>query len=165
MIVLVGPSRGGKTALLTALLPEFPGLRVLDLDEDENRRVPLVVAAGGDPGGWSGRWRRNLEALQAAESGSGTVVVDVGAGSLQTEEGRRFFVARSSSMIAVSAPWETVLRRHPGRDPAEFRGTEYSVERQAVYASAKFQVDSGCAFDESLAQMRQALRQLVNGAG
>lgn len=161
MIFVVGPSRGGKTTLPRAALPEFPSFRLLDLDEDETRRVNLLVAEGKDSGGWDSRWERNLEALSEAAPGT---VVDVGAGSLQTEQGRAFLVDRGRSAIAVVASWEVVHSRHPGRSAVEFQNTEYSIHRQRVYDAARFRIDSSRDLAQSLEEMRMALRDLANGA-
>jgi hypothetical protein len=112
LISVVGPSRGGESTLLAAVVPELQNITLLDLDAEENRAVATMRAAGVDPDGWEARWSRNLVSLRAAEAALTCVVVDVGAGSLQTEEGRRFFIERGARAIAVVAPWELVLSRH-----------------------------------------------------
>jgi shikimate kinase len=162
IIFVVGPSSAGKTTLVNCGLPEFSTLRVLDLDAEENRHVPLILARGENPGGWEGRWCRNLECLRRTEASGVDTIVDVGAGSLQTADGRRFFVERGRFAIGVVAPWEVILRRHPGRNPEEFRQTEYSPEREEVYRAARFQVDSSIGTDESVRQFRKALQELLN---
>jgi shikimate kinase len=164
MIFVVGPSGGGKTTLLNAILPEFPVLELLDLDAEEIHCVKLILARGDDPRGWEGRWRRNLECLLKAEARPDVdVIVDVGAGSLETADGRRFFVERWRSTIAVVAPWPVVYeRRHLGRTPEEFQRIEYSEERQKVYRAARFRVDSICDKDESVRQLRAAIQELLS---
>jgi len=151
MVFVIGPSRSGKTTLMARVLPEFPNTEVLDLDAEEIRRVGPGRSGMAQTGGWEGRWRRNEALLIAAEQRprETDVVVDVGAGSLQTSEGRRFFIERGIRSIAIVAPWNVVLQRHPGRDPGEFRSTEYSEERQAVYRVARYQVDSSLIVQES----------------
>jgi hypothetical protein len=98
MIFVVGPSRGGKTTLVSAVLPQFPTLRLLDLDAEEERCVSFIRSKGGQPGGWEDRWRRNKECLRLADVSppDTDLIVDVGAGSLETAEGRRFFIARGA---------------------------------------------------------------------
>jgi shikimate kinase len=153
-IFVVGPSRGGKTTLLSKVSPEFATLRLLDLDAEE----------GGRSGGWEDRWRRNLECLRLAEANPRGVdsIVDVGAGSLQTPEGRRFFAERGRLAIAVVAPWAVVYSRHSAeRRPEEFRETEYSDEREKVYRAAKFQVDSSGDIEESARKFRAAIQELL----
>jgi predicted kinase len=70
MIFVVGPSRGGKSTLVSAVAPEFPALRVLDLDAEEKDQT----------GGWEDRWHRNLECLRQAEASPSSMdlIVDVG---------------------------------------------------------------------------------------
>ncbi len=160
-IFVIGPSRVGKTALLRAVLPEFPTLRLLELDADERLRVAAIRTSGGDPGGWEARWHRNLECIRVAESSGGCSIVDVGAGSLQTDAATRFFVEHGSSAIAVFAPWEVVFQRYRNRDADEFRQTEYSDERLRVYDAAQWRVNSACAFAESVIDFRVAVRAAV----
>jgi shikimate kinase len=164
VIVIVGPSRGGKTTLLKGVLDDFPNLALVDLDAEEIRAVASILASGGDPDGWEARWQRNREALARAEARHGTnnIIVDVGAGSLQTREGRAFFLGHGSSAIAVIAPFEVVLARHRGRDPQEFRQTEYSPEREAVYCAARYRIDSSQPVEASLGDLRVALSKLLS---
>lgn len=165
LILVVGPSRSGKSTLLWAVLPEFSTLTLLDLDAEENRATARRAAIGEELGGWDARWKRNRLLLEAAEVAPGNVIVDVGAGSLQTEDGRRFFVERGAQAIAVIAPYEAVLERHCGRDPEEFRRTEYSDERQRVYNAAKTHVDTNCGLESAIEEFRGAIRRLIEGAG
>ena len=158
IIFVVGPSRGGKTTLLSRVLPGFSALQLLDLDAEENR----IQGNGGGAEGWEGRWRRNLGCLRRLEASGGDFIVDVGAGSLQTAEGRRFFVQRGQFAIAVVAPWALVLSRHPGRNQEEFRQTEYSQEREQVYQAARFRVDSNTCVEESARKFQTALHELLN---
>lgn len=161
LISVVGPSRGGKSTLLASVLPEFPNIILLDLDAEENRAVATIKAAGGDPGGWDARWNRNLALLKEADAAPRHVVADVGAGSLQTKEGRRFFIERGARVIAVVAPWEVVLSRHPGRDVGEFRRTEFSDERRRVYDAAASRVNTDSSLEEAIADFRNAIGAIV----
>lgn len=164
MIAVVGPSRGGKTTLLKRVLADFSHFILIDLDAEDNHAVDAILASGGNPGGWEARWERNREAIARAEASCGTanIIVDVGAGSLQTSEGRSFFSEHGESAIAVVAPFEVILARHGNRDPVEFRLTEYSPEREAVYASARYQIDSSQPLEDSLRMFRVALTDLLS---
>jgi shikimate kinase len=164
LISIVGPSHAGKSTLLRAVLRDFPNVTPLDLDAEENRAVAIIKAAGGDPDGWEARWQRNLISLKAAEVSPKRVIADVGSGSLQTEQGRRFFVERSAQVIAVVAPWEVVLARHRGRDPEEFRRTEYSNELRRVYEIARIHVDTDVDLDGSIAVFRAAIQDMIGNA-
>jgi hypothetical protein len=106
MAFVVGPSRGGKTTLLNRVLPAFPTAELLDLDAEGNRSVGLPLSGGAETGGWEGRWRRDETRLRDAanRSGAAHILVDVGAGSLQTPEGRQYFIDRGPHTIAVVAP-------------------------------------------------------------
>ena len=150
-----------KDNLIGRVLGEFSELRLLDLDAEDGRSVKLIQAAGGDPDGWVGRWCRDVECIRREESIGGDLIVDVGAGSLQTREGQCFFIARREAMIAVTAPWQVVLARHPGRNAEEFQQTEYSADRKEVYRSAAVCVPSTSGIDKSAKKFRQALRKLL----
>jgi len=161
MIFVVGPSRVGKTTLIGKVLDGFPGVRVLDLDDEENRSARLISANGGNPGGWEERWLRNIESIRREEAVGDDLIVDVGAGSLQTVEGRQFFIDRRDSTIAVVAPCEVVYRRHGDRNREEFTRTEYSADRENVYRSAAFSVRSTSGIEQSARKFRQVLRKLL----
>ena len=99
--------------------------------------------------------------LEAAEIRRGYVIADVGAGSLQIEKGRRFFIERGARVIAVMAPFEVVLARYRERDPDEFRRTEYSDDRRRVYEAAWKRVDSSRSVENAVAEMRAAIQDLT----
>jgi hypothetical protein len=56
-----------------------------------------------------------------------------------------------------------VPARHGSRDPEEFRRTEYSPERQAVYSAARYQIDSSLPIEDSLRKFRVALYDMLSG--
>lgn len=117
---------------------------------------PLVNPTGG----WLGRWRRNLESIGRAERTFHTIV-DVGARSLQTDEGIRFFVEHKDQTISVWANPEVVFQRHPDRDKSDFFQTEHSEERKLVYSSSRFIVDTSCSVEESMADFLKAICELT----
>jgi hypothetical protein len=126
------------------------------LDEEERRED------GG--GGWEERWTRDWGRLSRTEEQyqNECAVVDVGAGSLQTAAGRAYFMSRCRSTVAIVPPQSVALSRHPGRRPTEFRETEYSAERQAVYSAARFQIDSSSDIEQSSRELEHAIRVLLN---
>jgi hypothetical protein len=150
---VIGPSGAGKTTLLGRARLALP-IEVLDLDKEDLTSEWLV--------GWGDRrWERDSPRLAAAEERSRNhgVVADVGAGSLQSLNGRNYFRQRSAQTICVFAPPEIVLeRKHPTRDPAELRDTEYSTERFALYNAAALWVDSTKAVEQAAADLVSAIR-------
>src|SRR5512145_1890572 len=95
---VIGPSGVGKSTLLRRLAFES-----FDLDDTDRK------SGKGDWGvGWEDRrWERDAErlAVLATMVESRDVVVDVGAGSIQTAAGRSYFGAQSANTVAVMAPW------------------------------------------------------------
>ena len=161
LIFIVGPSGVGKTTLLAKVRGALD-IEVLDLDEEEIKSGSTEWALGWE----ARRWLRDKSRLADAEKRamSCDIVIDVGAGSLQTPEGRAYFQARHDSLIAVIATWEIVLsRRHSGRDPIEFRYTEYSPDRMAVYQGATLSVDAGSqSADRAASDLIRAICELLD---
>lgn len=149
LLFVVGPSGVGTTTFLAKARSAL-SIEILDLDAEDNKSGAVEWGEGWE----SRRWARDVRRLARAEeqAKSSDVVVDVGAGSLQTPDGRSYFQTHGNRSIAVLAPWEIVLpRSHPGRDPAEFKATEYSPERLAVYSCAKLSVDAGSKSEDEAA--------------
>jgi shikimate kinase len=149
---VIGPSGVGKSTLLHRL--EF---EVFDLDAVDRESGEEEWGTGWE----ERRWERdaNRLALLATTVESRPVVVDVGAGSLQTAAGRAYFGARSEKTVAVMAPWDAVFPRRVPRPYARqvFRATEYSPERMALYIAARFTVDASKSEDEAVAELGRCL--------
>ena len=164
LISLVGPSRAGKTTLLDMVRPELPNVEVLSLDEAERNALAAITAADERIGGWEQRWERSQTLLQEADRALDLVVVDVGAGSLETPAARQFFIDRRARAIAILPPFEVLQTRHPGRDTDELRRTEYSPERSAVYDAAAHRVDSSRDLQSSADDLLAAMREIMAAA-
>jgi shikimate kinase len=163
---VVGPSRAGKTTLIRRFLTTRSHVDLLDLDEEENRIVGQNRSGHASAGGWEGRWLRDEARLLAARGRTDRLtIVDVGAGSLQTPQGRQYFLDRRKNCLAVLAPEDVVLARHPGRDAQQFHDTEYSIERQAVYRAAHFGVDSSAELERSAEAFVRAVDELLANVG
>jgi shikimate kinase len=150
---VIGPSGVGKSTLLGRL-----SFEVFDLDDVDRKCGEVDWHVG-----WKNRrWERDAErlAVLATTVESRDVVVDVGAGSLETAPGRSYFGAQSANTVAVMAPWQVVFPRRvtrPHRTPEEFRATEYSPERWAVYAAARFTVEASNGEEEAAAELERCL--------
>jgi shikimate kinase len=133
VVFLVGPSGAGKSTLLKLAAASLPNLRIYDLDVID--RVQGTEEWGT---GWEERrWLRDTARLGEVSETDDLVVVDVGAGSLQTVAGRTYFRQQATQCIAILAPPEVVHRRkHSMRNLCELKATEYSQDRQVVYESA-----------------------------
>jgi shikimate kinase len=154
---VIGPSGVGKSTLLRGLAFE-----VFDMDD--------VDRASGEQEwgiGWEERrWERdaNRLAVLATTVESRGVVVDVGAGSLATAAGRSYFGARSANTVAVMAPSQAVFYRRlarPHKTEEEFRATEYSPERRALYQAARFTVDASKREEEAAAELDRCLALIL----
>ncbi|MBI4447180.1 MAG: hypothetical protein HY645_14895 [Acidobacteria bacterium] len=145
VVLLIGPSRAGKSTLAKRIIPFFPSSETFDLDELVERRRQREKAVGIQDAGWPQFWSRSLaelEDLNGRFQGPGSLaIVAVGAGSLQTDEGRGYFRA-APHVVAIVAPFEAILSRHPGRDPAELRTTEFSDAHMSLY-SAVLRIHTG----------------------
>lgn len=129
------------------------GFEVFDLDAVDNRSGMVDWAIGWE----TRRWARDVQRLAqiSTEAQSRHIVVDVGAGSLQTPEGRAYFRSHSDSTITVVAPWQQVYgRRQPRPYTLEcFQATEYSPDRLAAYAASRFTVDASASEDQAACEL------------
>jgi shikimate kinase len=161
LLVLVGPSRAGKSTLGRKIAEQFSEIQFFDLDQLVESRRDRELRAGVADAGWTQFWERSrleLDVLQQL-SLNRTVLVAVGAGSLQTQMGRDY-VACSKSVITVTASFETILSRHPGRSVDELHSTEFSPERQAVYAIGQ-PVGTSVPEAESLDTLIRIVQRLI----
>jgi shikimate kinase len=142
-IFLIGPSRAGKTTLSKKVAGQFPDVGLVNLDDEVNKAERQLREQGvTDLGAWQGRWERSLASFRNADSNQKLVIFDVGAGSLQTDAAFQYFGQRLSSVVLVTASFETILRRHPGRDPNELRQTEFDARHLSLYGKITKIIDT-----------------------
>jgi shikimate kinase len=154
VVLLIGPSRAGKSTLGKRAVGMLPKAEFFDLDMLVEKRRQYDKAQGVQDAGWAQFWHRSqaeLQALEAKHAGAdGIAIIAVGAGSLQTSEGRAY-IQQAPNVIAITASFESILSRHPGRDPAELRTTEFSDDHMSLY-SAVPRIDTGIMDEASAAQ-------------
>jgi shikimate kinase len=127
---VVGPSRAGKSTLVKKTAGRFPSTAFVNLDHE--------IAQLGDQetaglGGWEGRWQQSRAIFDRTGTDAKDVVIDVGAGSLQTPKAFHYFGQHVSDIILIWAPFEAILSRHPGRDPEDLRRLEFSDAHKTLY--------------------------------
>jgi shikimate kinase / 3-dehydroquinate synthase len=147
-VALVGLPGSGKSVVARALARRL-GWRLADTDSlvesEAGRSVTQVFATEGE----EGFRRRELEALRAALTGAGPVVVACG-GGLPTRPAARELLWRSTVVVWLDADDDELLRRLAGaadrpllRDDPRRRLAELRAARAHLYAAAPLHVDSG----------------------
>jgi shikimate kinase len=137
---LIGPSHAGKSTLSRAIADQFPGIAFVDLDLKINEVEAQLPVHPVD--GWPGRWKRCIAIFDNVERNHAHVVMDVGAGSLQTLEAFDYFVRHLDQLILISAPFEAILARHDGRDPRELLSAEFSASHNALHTRISRAIDT-----------------------
>ncbi|MHB8345984.1 MAG: shikimate kinase [Acidiferrobacterales bacterium] len=165
-VFLIGPSGVGKTALGE----HIPGLMndwgFVDLDELVSRAHQGTPAR--DLLGQFGSSQKFLEAcmeiyrLHVMSNSSGRYVVAVGAGCLDSNSVRERFLPERT--IAIMATKDEAYRRFQaarsdGRSQEEYMNSEFSSERNALYAWAAYMLDTT---DTTLERAAQELAELVH---
>jgi shikimate kinase len=159
---LIGPSRAGKSTLSRAISAQFPEIAFIDLDLRVNEMETQLATPPND--GWPGRWNRSIAIFDEAEQNHKDVVMDVGAGSLQTPEAFEYFGRCLSNLILISAPFDAILARHPNRKPEELLGTEFSQLHNALHARIARRIDtSELSQEEAAGVLSSFLREAYLG--
>lgn len=109
LLFILGPSGAGKTLLLSRVRPLLSDVTFIDLDKEEEKA--LLGMDQSQHRGWEGRWERGLELLHRLEHNVNDFVVDVGAGSLQTEAAFRYFSDHLEKVILVTADQDVLCKR------------------------------------------------------
>ena len=154
-VFLIGPSRAGKTTLSKKAVGQFVDVGLVNLDDEVNKVERQLREQGvTDLGAWQGRWHRSLTIFEKAYSKQ-KIIFDVGAGSLQTDAAFQYFRERLRNVILITASFQTILGRHPGRDHNELRQTEFDARHLSLYRKITKIIDTSALSEE---QCTEALR-------
>jgi shikimate kinase len=173
-IYLVGPSAAGKSTLSRMLAKDDPRFAHVSLDKELNRLAPGFRIQKVED--WNIRWKYCQQILHELElprhrSSTQIYLIDTGAGALQTEDGRAYFIERASRMICLNGEPKVIYERNKARFIArqlqprlelQFYDDEYSSERQEVYNAAHFTIDT-TATDEkdALAKLKMTIESIL----
>ncbi len=154
VIYVVGPSGAGKSALCKKLAEQGTHFIHVSLDAQVKRYagVAHLNEIVHLPDGWAKFWNYCLQALhQICQIKDDNIyLVDAGAGSLQTEQGRNYFIERAKNLVCVTGNEDVIYGRNSVkiqvrgdlRSKDDFMKTEYSPERRAVYEAAQYAVNT-----------------------
>ena len=117
-------------------------------------------------GGLSGK-KDTIDHLESEFSDSEKVILlDIGAGGLQTQEGRQFFVDHADQLVCIWTSPEALILRHPGRGSGNLLRTEFSSERKRVYDAARFRIDTtNNTVEEAFSKFNYAVQTLTQVSG
>jgi dephospho-CoA kinase len=165
---LVGPTASGKSTLAEALAKEDQSIYHLRLDTMVRTLDPRSILS--PIYGWGRFHRASIALITLAESHhkdhDAAILIDIGAGSLQTEAFYDFLAPRKQSLIYISAPPETVHQRAKlargsiwaTKSIDEFKASEYSPQRMRIYSLASHVVDNSGALEDAYRSFVEIVR-------
>jgi shikimate kinase len=146
-VVIVGPSRVGKTTL-AGPAAETIGVAYVDLDLAADARNPPFFERGA----------ALLAECTASDSWN---VVDVGAGFQDDPRGHAMLMPHSSRMISVMADAETVYIRHE-RPKDQFLQIEYRPERQRIYELARLTLRTSASIPDDQQRLCRMIEAIIS---
>lgn len=141
LLVLIGPSRVGKSTLGRYATDVLPRCLFYDLDaliaEETSERVSVLLPRIGNQA-FLVHCRQALATLeQTVAASSSLCLVAVGTGCLQATDEATGWLGEHATIAITAPPAEVSTRDHvKGRDLVS---TEYSAARQALYQRATYQ--------------------------
>jgi shikimate kinase len=136
-VLLIGPSKAGKTSLAKKLAKTIPNCKHLDMDLKAKVREPGYI-------------QRAQEIIKKCIDKKDYIyILDFGAGFQNTKESYNLFSPYSDIMVTILNSPDTVYSRHPGRDKNEFLKTEFRKERQQIYQLSKYRIEVNSDFNNA----------------
>lgn len=171
LIYVIGPSGVGKGTLISPLRDRHSKLCFVDLDKAVKDKagynsVRRVLDDYKQDGFWRLCERVFCELSQESARDAVPRIIDVGAGALEADVGRQYFIQHGAQVICVYAPAEQVYRRKE-RDISfpTFQDREYGPKRQKVYKAAARTINNpDSAKINATAELEQAILELIASA-
>jgi shikimate kinase len=168
ILLVIGPSGVGKSTYGAYAETAVSGCRFFDLDVLVRDRAGLSASellpqVGNDE--FLALCKEEVEILR--QSHEGVALVAVGAGALQSALANNWLAEQPDILVAVVADPEEVYlrgeRRNRGRPLEEFRSTEYSTRRLALYALAdKRCCVTGLTVDDARHSFAELVREVIS---
>ncbi|MDG4548809.1 MAG: AAA family ATPase [Candidatus Contendobacter sp.] len=166
-IFLIGPSGVGKTKLAQKVLQFSDNVKVVDLDNEIKKAFPTIYFMAYQ--NWERFWEASIRCIQENQTDNERqfLIVDVGAGSLQSRRAPEFF-KNQKTVLVFDTPENTLrkIQTRPdshwvGRSVADFTAVEYSPNRRMIYAVASHRIDVGtCSLREAAMNLLDFLKKL-----
>jgi shikimate kinase len=146
IVILVGPSKVGKTSLSKEAVEIVPKCIHFDMD---------IIAKVREPG-YIERSKSLIENL--LDQKDKIFILDFGAGFQNTPESYNLFLPYFKMMVTLIDDPETVYKRHSGRDKNEFMETEFREERQKLYQLSNYKIEMKNNFEKSKEELCRILK-------
>lgn len=168
-LFVIGPSGVGKSTLTNELSVRLESVLAVDLDSEIKRRYPSEFARAHHD--WERFWDLSISCIEdlKAQGNHEFLVIDVGAGSLQSRRAPEFF--RSQKTVLIYDTPENTLKKVQGRQGnawvgrsvADFIGTEYSSARRSIYNGVSHVINvAGRKPEESVIEFLQIISEMEN---
>jgi len=166
-IFLIGPSGVGKTKLAQEVLQCSDDIKILDLDREIKKSFPATYFLAHQD--WEKFWDASMCCIQDNQTDDERqfLIVDVGAGSLQSKRAIGFF-RNQKTVLVFDTPENTLkkIQARPGspwvgRSVMDFTAVEYSPNRKMIYTVASHRIDVGtCSLQGAAMDLLDFLKKL-----
>lgn len=147
VLFVIGPSGVGKTTLIKRSQEKLPAIIHVNVDDYIKIEYPELYHNAGNR--WPEFWSKTLECFETNErehgSSSSLCLLDVGAGSLQTQAALEYFSQGKNTLLIEDKP-ENIFCRNPHwpqktqQSFESFKATEYSKLRKKIYKTCRYRL-------------------------